>query len=88
MYNNVTNILYLFSVKKKLKLPAMGDHGPLGSTPSGSVIVQWIHILLSFDKHTCLPSLKNKDYLQHETLDPLGLPKHLEPRSGTPCLCN
>ncbi len=34
----------MFSVPKKIKLHTTGDHGSLGSTPSGSVIVQWIHI--------------------------------------------
>ncbi len=73
---------------KKIKLPATADHGPLGSTPSGSVIVQWIHIL-QCDKHTCPLSLKNKDYLQRETLDPLGLLEHLEhPACVTRSLCS
>ncbi len=67
----------------------MGDQGSLGSIPSGSVIVQWTHILLKCDKHTSLLSLKNKDYLQWETLDPLGLLEHLEhPACVTEYLCN
>ncbi len=67
----------------------MGYHGPLGAIPSGSVIVQWIHIFLKCDLHTGLLSLTNKDYLQRETLDPLGLLDHLEhPACVTESLCS